>query len=285
MSTSPPADSPLKAAEPVTTVPTSRSSGLRSTLIWVVVACLMLGGSAAVRTVQDRRYLEESTFNENCPFPLDEIPRTLGRWKSENEDQKLDSKTLLITGGKEYTIRIYGDELTGVKLVVLLLFGPVDPVIPHVPASCYPANGFTKLDQPLRRRFKFSELDASGRKVEKSAEKPSDAKEEGPTALFESAVYKKSRQIEGVYHSFRYDGNWSPYVTLGKGLGRRTRGVFKIQIQRLVAEGESRDSDKYPEPIEDFLKELLPVIEYKISQAEAKDEAKSKSVASTTPTK
>jgi hypothetical protein len=233
-------------------------------LVWVVLACLLLGSSALVRLIQERRQHEESNVELVCPFPLENLPRTLGRWKSSSEDQKLDSKTLQITGGKEYTIRTYTDESTGVRLMVLCLFGPLEPVIPHIPAICYPANGFEDVDKPLNRTIKYSYEDASGKKVE------------APPAVFKWAIYKKkqSRLIEGVYHSFRYEGAWSPDVGL-ENRTRRNSGVFKLQIQRLVAEGESRDGDKYPEPIEDFLKELIPAIEHQISLGTAKSGSKS----------
>jgi hypothetical protein len=248
--------------EPIETSMTETPAGVRTTVTWVVLACLFLGLSAGYRAIQDRRYKEQSSVQEECPFPIERISRSLGRWKSIDEDQQLDSKTLLITGGKEYTIRVYTDDLTGVKLVVLLLFGPVEPVIPHVPSGCYPANGFKSQDVAINRKVKFSYTDAAGKQVPNQQ------------AIVQSAVYKKSRLIEGVYHTFRYDGVWSPDVPLGKGLGRRNLGVFKLQIQRLVAEGESRDADKYREPIEDFLESLLPAIEREISLATARNASK-----------
>jgi hypothetical protein len=166
---------------------------------------------------------------------------------------------LRITGAKDYRIRTYKDESTGVRLIVLLLFGPLEPVIPHVPEVCYPANGFEKIDEPINRTVKFDYRDASGKE------------RENQSAVFRSSVYRKGKTLEGVYHSFRFKGEWTPDVGLGRDLPRRKPGVIKVQIQRLVAPGESRDGDKYPEPIEDFLKSYLPAIEEKILQAEAKD--------------
>lgn len=230
--------------------------------VWVTLACVLLGASSAARWIQEKRHNEEASVSASCPFPLEKLPRTLGRWKSSVDDQKLDSKTLQITGGKEYTIRIYEDELTGVKLVVLLLFGPVLPVIPHVPEVCYPANGFGKLDEPLARTIKFSYVDPTGHEVA------------APDAVFMSALYKKLNIQEGVYHSFRYKGAWTPFLNASGKFPRRDPGVFKLQIQRLVTPGEIRNSDKYPDPIEDFLKNLLAAIEQEISQSTAADPSK-----------
>jgi hypothetical protein len=220
--------------------------------VWVILACVMLGSSSFARWYQDKRHNEEASIAANCPFPLESMPREIGRWKSLRDDQKLDSRTLQITGGKEYSIRVYEDGLTGNKLVVLLLFGPVQPVIPHVPDVCYPANGFAKLDEPLARTVKFSYLDASGQEV------PRDA-------VLMSALYKKGSLQEGVYHSFRYNGAWTPFMNPGGKFPRRDPGVFKLQVQRLVAPGESRNSDKYLDPIEDFLKLYLAALEHEVS--------------------
>jgi hypothetical protein len=256
MDSSPPADGESTPVEPATTEPSAAPRRANTSLIWAVVACLLLGSSAVVRAVQDRHHQQESSIVESCPFPLERLPRTLGHWTSAVEDpkndQKLDTQTLRITGGKEHIIRMYSDEATGVRLVVLLLFGPVEPVIPHVPEACYPANGFAEVEKPLYRTIKFSYTDASGKEIEDHP------------ATFASAVYRKARILEGVYHSFRYNGEWTPDVGTRK-FPRRNPGVFKLQIQRMVVPGESRDAGKYPEPIEDFLKSLIPSIEHEIS--------------------
>ena len=44
---------------------------------------------------------------------------------------------------------------------------------------------------------------------------------------------------EAVYHSFRLDGRWSPYIGAGRKFPRRNPGIFKVQVQRLVADGET----------------------------------------------
>ena len=59
---------------------------------------------------------------------------------------------------------------------------------------------------------------------------------------------------EGVYYSFRLEGQWSPYIGSGRKFPRRNPGVFKIQVQRRMAEGESLGPD---DPIEQFLSLLV----------------------------
>jgi hypothetical protein len=227
-------------------------------LIWAVIACVFLGSSAVVRTLQFRRHQQEASWTEACPFPLERVPRKLGNWVNLVDEPKLDSKTMLITGGKEHTIRTYTDDLTGVKLVVLILFGPVEPVIPHVPEACYPANGFRSKDQSLIRTIKYSVAN------------PSDTGSSEQSATFRSLVYEKAPLLEGVYYSFRYNGEWSPDVNSGGKFPRRNPGVFKVQVQRVMTPGESRDIDKYPDPIEDFLKSLMPALEREIVEGTAR---------------
>jgi hypothetical protein len=231
-------------------------------VVWAVIACLFLASSAVVRFIQDRRHREETSWTEDCPFPLDKIPRTLGHWTNSVDMPKLDSKTMLITGGKTNIIRTYSDESTGVRLLVLVLFGPTEPVIPHIPEVCYPANGFSKADDSINRQIKYTFIDNTGKESQERS------------AFFRSVVYQKLKILEGVFYSFRYNGEWSPDVGGGQKLPRRTPGVFKVQIQRVMIPGESRDIDKYPDPIEDFLKSLIPAIEHEISLGTAKNVSK-----------
>jgi Protein of unknown function (DUF3485) len=232
-------------------------------MVWAAVACVLLGSSAVVRAMQDRRHSDEARYLETCPFPLDKIPTTLGGWRMSPEgNKKLDDDTMRITGGTDHILRSYSDDLTGVKLVVLVLFGPAEPVVPHTPEVCYPANGFERAEDPMIRTIK----DASGKPIEGNPQ-------------FRSGVYKKSKLREGVYHSFRLDDRWSPNVAGGRQLSRRNPGVFKIQIQRKVTEGERRGDDKVSDPMEQFLGVLIPEIERLIDESSAKGATSTKAVA------
>ena len=53
----------------------------RSALAWMVIGCVLLVTSGVARSVQDRRHQVESSYTEACPFPLQSLPTTLGRWK------------------------------------------------------------------------------------------------------------------------------------------------------------------------------------------------------------
>ena len=233
----------------------------RQALIWGVVGCVLLIGSAVQRKAREAAYAAEAVVLQECPFPLERIPRTLKNWKSVDNDQKLDNQTFRITGGKEYVIRKYTDETTGISLIVLVLFGPLEPVIPHTPEVCYPANGFVWADDTLSRSISFVDEDNASADVY-------------PPARFKSALFRKGIQLESVYHSFRVEGRWTPDVAAERKPSRRNMGVFKLQVQRLVAPEEQRDRTTLSDPIEDFLKEIVPAIEKELSEAGIKDVTK-----------
>jgi Protein of unknown function (DUF3485) len=242
-----PGDSPTRAPAPARSRP--------ATWAWAAVACALLGASGVVRTVQERRHNDEASYIEACPFPLESIPRTLGAWKlKENAGLKLDPQTMRITGGSDHVLRTYVDELTGVSLVVLVLFGPAAPVLPHIPEVCYPSSGYSANLDPSTVAIRYRAGDPSGREVEHEA-------------LFRSGIYEKAGGLttlrEESYHSFRLEGNWSPDVGSGKKLPRRSPGVFKVQVQRLMAPVERRGKD---DPIEQFLGVLIPEIERRIAE-------------------
>ena len=227
---------------------------------WAVIACVLLAGSGAVRAMQDRRHKDERNYVEACPIALATIPTKLGVWRLvDGGERKLDDLTMRITGSSQHIMRTYADDLTGVTMTVLVLFGPAEPVLPHTPEVCYPSSGFSKVDGPSDSTIKFSPGgDAEGRPAVEEAR-------------FRSGVYQKSAGRltfrEAVYYSFRLDGRWSPDVGAGRKFPRRNPGIFKIQVQRPVVEGESLGKG---DPMEQFLSALLAEIEGEIKRAEGK---------------
>jgi len=210
-------------------------------LIWSITASLLLVGSGVVRAVQSSRYAADKNYLAECPFPLDKIPRTIDDWHIlKGSETVLDPLTTRITGSTDHVIRTYVDEMTGVVLSVLVLYGPAEPVMPHTPQVCYPSSGFQPVGETVDLDVKIDERE---------------------TAKFRSSVFAKSggRSVlrQGVYHSFLYDGSWSPVISTRK-FPRKNPGIFKVQIQRRVADAEKRDVN---EPIEDFLKRLIPIID------------------------
>lgn len=219
-----------------------------SPLIWMTVACVLLGTSGVARSWQDRRHEVESNIIEACPFPIKSLPTKFGPWKLiPGSETGLDPLTLRITGASEHFLGTFADEMTGVSLGVLILFGPAEPVMPHTPEVCYPSSGYALADEATDRVIKS---------------------EGGITSRFRSAVYSKAggraTLREEVYYSFRLGGDWSPDSGSGRKFPRRNPGVFKVQVQRRVAPGERRDRD---DPIEQFLSLLIPEIERRIRGA------------------
>jgi hypothetical protein len=243
-----------------------------ATWTWVVIACVLLGTSGVVRAMQERRHQVEKDYKAQCPIDLEKLPNQFGNeWRVPKEkegNRKLDDFTLRITGGTAHEIRTYVNELTGVSLTVLVLYGPAEPVLPHTPQACYPASGFDLGEAPTIRTIEYSlGENEKGEPIKDKAE-------------FISASYAKpnGRQMlrEGVYHSFRLDlrdgksGKWDPWIGLGYKFPRRNPGIFKIQVQRVIADGETlSDGD----PIEQFLKSFLAALEAEIKTAAAKDAA------------
>jgi Protein of unknown function (DUF3485) len=228
---------------------------------WALVACVLLGAAGMVRGMQDRRHQSEKAYKETCPIDLAKFPEKFGDdWKLiRGGDRRLDPFTMRITGGTDHIIRTYANELTGVYLTILVLFGPAEPVLPHTPEICYPASGFDRGDFPSLRSIPYSiGADDQGKPVEGRAD-------------FLTATYSKpnGRQTlrEAVYHSFRLDGLWSPFIGQGRKFPRRNPGIFKVQIHRLVGEGENVGPG---DPIEQFLQKFLGELEKEIKVAKAK---------------
>ena len=233
-----------------TPIEPSRSRPSRGkVLVWCLAATAVLLTSGLVRAVQSRRYQEDKSVVIECPFPLKELPRTLGNWHIvPRSETVLDPLTTRITGSTDHMLTSYYDGLTGVTLSVLVLYGPAEPVMPHTPQVCYPSSGFQAVGETVDRSIKISDKE---------------------TATFRSSVFAKSggRQVlrNAVYHSFLLDGTWSPAFASRK-FARINPGIFNVQIQRRVIDGEKRGD---VEPIEDFVQQLLPAIEQKIASASA----------------
>ena len=188
---------------------------------WMFFACLLLGLSGGWRAWRDQQFARLSTETKDCPFPLAELPKTLGSWASDdNSEQKLDPEIARTAGSTDHVIRTYVDSKTGDKVTVLLLYGLAQNVYGHTPEVCYPASGYqaasTLSDCPVR--------------VEPELSKP---------ALFRKRVYLQhlgpdKDLFSEVWYSFRHGGVWKPDMAGDWKTFRYQPGMFKIQTSREV---------------------------------------------------
>jgi len=200
-----------------------------------------------VRITQDHEFGLVKSSVPPSPFPLEEIPDRIGEWTSlANDDVKLDPLTVRITGSTDHIQRTYRNELTGVALSVLVLYGPAEPVAPHTPEVCYPSTGYTPEEKVSEFSFPLG----------------------GQTARFRQGLYTKPGaghpERAKVYYSFRLDGTWAPDIAIGKRFHRTNAGILKVQIQRLMGPIEVSKSGN--EPVETFLAALVPEIESRIAR-------------------
>ena len=221
---------------------------------WMSLACLFLLTFVGVRYWQDGRN-QSSKVSTRILFPLSTIPKTLGVWQvpseAEREDTKLDRAVAEMAGAiGEPLERVYVDKETGATLTVLVIYGPAEKVTGHIPEVCYPGVGYEQ--------------------TETFEVKPSTAglrKDVYRSLLF---VKKGGSQVvrDEVYYTFRQEGKWTPVVSSNWKSLRNGPPVFKVQIQRRIADRESRSVNN---PCEQFLALLLPEIDRQIVSVQQSD--------------
>jgi hypothetical protein len=215
----------------------------------MTLACVLLGASGGVRAWQDYRFATVQNEEVVSPFPLKDIPLTLGDWRApEGSDASLDPKIAQIAGSYDHVIRTYTNAATGQSLTVLILFGPAKIVFAHQPVVCYPAVGYKPAAGTLSRPV------ANG---------------SGPPAQFFSEVYSRQKDLQEVFFSFRHGNRWSPDPGRFWKEFRHHPAMYKVQTQRLVTEAEtSKARREQDNPTEQFLAQLLPAMERAVAQAQ-----------------
>lgn len=234
--------------------PVSRAQGrgVSSPWVWMTLACVLLGASGGVRAWQDHRFATVQDYVAVAPFPLKDLPQTLGDWRAqEGGDSSLDPEVARIAGSSDHVIRTYTNAATAQSLTVLILFGPAQVVYGHQPAVCYPAAGYQSIAETLTRSV------------------PNGS---GPPAAFYSQVYARQKDQQTgrqeVYFSFRHGNRWYPDPGRFWKEFRHNPSMFKVQTQRLVTESESSKAGREQDnPTEQFLALLLPEIERRAAQA------------------
>jgi hypothetical protein len=212
------------------------------------LVCAVLLSSGAVRFWEDRRFRSLQVQTVNPLFPLKSFDETVGRWQTrESAESALDPQIARIAGSSDSLIRTYVDKQTGVSVVVLVLYGRAGSVTAHTPEVCYSSQGYEQLE--------VFDFDLPG--LNQS------------TTRLRSLLFTKKGGREGakqeVFYAFRNEGQWSPVVEGRWKALEASPPVFKIMVQRRLAERERRNVHN---PCVLFLNEFLPVLERRIRDAE-----------------
>lgn len=220
--------------------------GRRGVGRWVRVglACLILAASGGVRCWQTRRVEAVLEGGRVAPFPLEELPMTLGDWRGETT--ALDPKIARRTGATDLVTRRYVDQRTGATVEAIVLYGPSTEVYGHIPEVCYLAAGYEKVAGPDTRTVRAGT----------------------PGVPFRALLYSRGEggqaELHEVYYSWRYQTHWSPGVESVYKRFERIPGMLKVHLARRVSEHERRDIGN---PCESLLEVLLPELEHRLAAA------------------
>lgn len=225
--------------------PAEGAGTLRSPWLWMTLAVMMLAASGAVRRWQDHRFGTVSQAATTPPFPLKTLPTELGPWHLvEGSEHSLDPRIARIAGSTDHVVRTYVNELTGVHVSALILYGNGEAVAGHSPEVCYPSAGFKRVDGPTQHEV----ATAQGK------------------ALFRSLLFVKegaeSGPREEVFYSFRHEGSWFVDPEKYWKVFRHRPSLYKVQTQRRVVAGEHLEKDN---PSEDFLALLVDALERQLA--------------------
>jgi hypothetical protein len=197
-----------------------------------------------MRYWRDRQFSSLETNSKASPFPIRELPESLGTWRSvPGSDQKLDEITASVAGASDHILRAYTDSASGETVSVLALYGLATSVFAHTPDACYPSAGYQPAVPATDREFSLRDFSSPVRYR---------------VSHFVRTVGGVS-QYKEVFCSFLYDRKWLPEVASHWKSFRYHPGMFKIQIERSTSAVASEDN-----PTESLLKEAIQAIESRI---------------------
>lgn len=207
----------------------------------VALVVALLVASGGVRAWQARRVDAALDRGKESPFPLEQVPMTLGTWAGTSTE--MDPRIVEATGSTDHVTRRYVDGRTGVMLDVIILYGPTSEVFIHSPELCYPKAGFASAGDAMARPIACP----------------------GGAIPFRSLAYTKGEgsqtDRQEIYYSWRFNGRWSTTVSSPKE-SARIPGMYKVQIARRISLRESRALSN---PCEAFLELLLPDLEARMT--------------------
>jgi hypothetical protein len=243
-------------AKPSPGMPTPTAPGKLSLLTasprwWTAIACAILLVSAGIRQWRDLQFSGMAHESETCPFPLAEIPRSLGTWTSdERDDGKLDAEIANLAGSRDHIVRGYRNDAT-IEVSTLVLYGLATSVFAHTPDICYRAGGYQQVRAPENLEIPIA----------------------GSTKPVKCRAFLFSKKIGGgteyyeVIDTFLHNGEWLPEVASRWKMFRYHPGMFKIQLERKVSE---LSFDTSPSRV--LLAELVQTINKRVADAKARDQ-------------
>ncbi len=211
----------------------------------VILICGFLGVAGGVRLWQEQRVEAYVASGLQSPFSLRELPLQVGDWKGESGE--LDPYIARIAGSVDNAQYVYINQQTGVRLEVVVVYGPAAAVVGHAPEVCYPSVGFKQFDKTLHYDLNME----NGRRP----------------ARFRSLVYVRGEggqtEFQEVDYSWRYDGRWTP-VPGDRQQIERVPSIFKIHVARAITPGELRNAAN---PSREFLALFVPQFERRLEAA------------------
>jgi len=232
------------------------AEGTASPWRWMILACVLLGLSGGWRAWRDYQFAKLNIESKDCPFSLDDLPKSLGAWESVDEaEAKLDPEIAKIAGSTEHIIRTYVESGSGEKVQVLLLYGLAQDVFGHTPEVCYPASGGQSASRPTEKNID----------VLPELSKP---------AHFRSQIYMQhvapgSDRYTEVFYSFRHGGDWKPDMAGDWKTFRYQPGMFKIQTSRQVSAGAANPNALDPKITDSLVKEIVRAVERRIASSDS----------------
>ncbi len=221
-----------------------------SPVAWMAITCLLLGLSGAVRYWRSSQFYEITEAMRESPFPLAELPKTIGIWKDSGIEVELNPLLARSAGSSDHITRNYINETTGETVSVLAIYGLASQVGPHTAEICYPSAGYGRVGTAPMTDYEL--------KIPGSAK----------VAHYRGGVFAKqlggSTQYTEVVYAFRHNGKW---LADTRGLWKTFRykpAMYKVQIARVVTGFDVENS-----PSVALLGELIQLIETRLDQKAA----------------
>jgi hypothetical protein len=215
---------------------------------WTVITCVLLTISGSVRYVRDWGLSNRMAAAKQSPFPLEEIPKSLGPWRMISE-ANLDPEITQLAGASDHITRNYVNDKTGEVVTVLVMYGLAYALHGHIAEICYPAAGYKAIDSLKTYELRPAKLDK--------------------VMSYQGGYFSKKRgaadEYDEVIYSFRYVGQWTANARPNWKSFRRFPGMYKVQIARQATEFAVETSPSLP-----LLEDIVTEIENRLSKASVK---------------